>query len=325
MRRREFIGIAGGAAAWPLAARAQQKSMPVIGYLWTASAEAAEPNVVGLRQGLAQAGYVEGKNVTIEYRMADGKYDRLPGLAADLVARNVDLILAISGPAALAAKAATATIPIVFLSGDDPVAAGLVTSLARPGGNVTGISFLLVELHPKRLQLLIELVPRAKVIAFLLNPNNRQTERLIHVMQEAAQTNAIQLPILKAATEDEIDAAFAHLADLHADAVLVGSDPFFASRVAQFATLAAHYVTPAIYQFPELVTSGGLMACGPSLVAVNQDVGVYAAKILNGAKPSDLPVQQPTKFELVINLKTAKALGLTVPQSLLQRANEVIE
>ncbi len=309
----------------PAGVAAQQKPMPVIGYLWTASAETAEPNLVAFRRGLGEAGFVEGRNLAIEYRMADGNYDRLPEMAADLVARNVAVIVAVSQPAALAAKAATATIPVVFLGGDDPVAAGLISSLGHPGGNLTGVSFLLVELHPKRLELLLELVPQAKVIALLLNPNNPQKERLTLQMQQAADAKGVQLPILKAGIESEIDAAFAHLADLRADGVIIASDPFLASRSAQLVALASHHAAPAIYQFAEFVAAGGLIAYGPSLAGVNHEVGVYAGKVLNGAKPADLPVVQPTKFALVINLKTAKVLGLTVPQSLLARADEVIE
>ena len=326
MKRRELIFLlSGAAAAWPLTTRAQQKAMPVIGYLNGTSPGPSGPYVAAIRQGLTETGYVEGQNLAIEYRWAEGHYDRLPALAADLVGRKVDLIVAVATPSALAAKGATSTIPIVFAVGGDPIGDGLVASLARPGGNLTGVSFLVVELHPKRLELLSELVPQAKVIALLVNPNLGSAERMIGDMQRAARAKGVQLHILKAGSESEIDAAFASLVQQHAGALVVDSDPFFSSRREQLVGLAARHAVPAIYGVREYVDSGGLISYGPSLPAAFRQAGVYAGKILNGAKPADLPVQQPTTFELVINLKTANALGLTVPPILLAQANEVIE
>ena len=329
MNRREWILLLGGGvttAAWPLATRAQQKAMPVIGYLGAGSPGPWAPLVAAVQQGLSDTGYIEGQNLAIEYRWAEDRYDRLPALAADLVGRKVDLIVAIGGPAsALAAKNATATIPIVFSSVGDPVAEGLVASLARPGGNVTGFSNIGTELAPKRLELLSELVPQARVIALLVNPNNTAHEGLARDVQEAARTKGVQLPILKAATESEIDAAFASLVQLHAGALLIGSDPFFFARREQLLALESRHAVPAIYWRREFAASGGLISYGPSFPAMYRQAGIYAGRILKGEKPADLPVQQPTIFELVINLKTAKALGLTVPQSILARADEVIE
>jgi putative ABC transport system substrate-binding protein len=321
MKRRELLLLVGGAVTAPRALRAQQKAMPVIGFLGGASPGSHAPFVAAFHQGLSEAGYVEGQNVAIEYRWAEGQYERLPALAADLVSRKVDLIVATSGgrAPALAAKDATSTIPIVFAMGGDPVAYSLVASLARPGGNITGFSILVRELMPKRIELLSELLPRARVIAVLVN-----TERDIGDMQQAARARGVQLQILKAGTEGEIDAAFATLVRLHADALLVG-EPFYLYRLEQLVALAARHLVPAIYDWREYVVAGGLISYGPSLTAVYRQIGNYAGKILNGAKPADLPVQQPTKFELVINLKTAEALGLSVPQSILARADEVIE
>jgi putative tryptophan/tyrosine transport system substrate-binding protein len=326
MNRRRLMLLLGGAMTATRALRAQQKAMPVVGYLSSSSPGPYAPFVAAFRQGLSETGYVEGQNVAIEYRWAEGSYDRLPGLAADLVGRKVDLIAAGGGiPSALAAKTATSTIPVVFAVGTDPVGDGLVASLARPGGNLTGISFLLVELMPKRLELLSELVPRTGVIALLVNPNNANAEPIIRDVQEAARTKGVQLQILKAATEGEIDAAFATLVQLKAGALIVGSDPFFNSRREQLVAQAARHTVPAIYEGRQFAAVGDLISYGTSLTAVYRQAGVYAGEILKGAKPADLPVQQPTKFELVVNLNTAKALGLTVPPSILARADEVIE
>ena len=326
MRRRKFVALFGSVvAAWPFAARAQQKAMPVIGVLNTGSLSPSSPFMDAFRQGLSEAGYVEGQNLAIEYRWAEGHYDRLPALAADLVDRKVDLIMASSPPSALAAKSATSTIPIVFRSGADPVGDGLIASLAHPGGNLTGVSFIADELTAKRLALLSELVPRAGVIALLMNPNNATAERVIRDVQEAARTNGLQLHVLKASSEREIDGAFASLVQLHVDALVVGADPFLSTRREQLVTLASRCAVPAIYAWREFAAIGGLISYGSSLTAAFRLVGAYAGKILKGTKPADLPVEQPTKYELVINLKTAKALGITVPPTLLASADEVIE
>jgi putative ABC transport system substrate-binding protein len=324
MNRREVMLLLGGALTAARMGRAQQKAMPVIGFLGAASPSRNPALVAAFHQGLRESGYLE-ENLVIEYRWAEGHYDRLPALAGDLVARKVDLIVAFGGiPAALAAKSVTSTIPIVFSVGD-PVDLGLVASLARPGGNLTGVSTMAPELSPKRLELISDLVPQARVIALLVNPNNSNTERIIGDMQEAARVKGVQLPILKARTESEIDGAFATLVQLQAGALVVGGDPFFANWREQLVTLAARHGVPAIYQWRESAEVGGLISYGSSLAASFRQVGVYAGKILKGAKPADLPVQQPTTFELVINLKTAQALGLTIPQTILLRADEVIE
>ncbi len=326
MQRRGFITLLGGAAAtWPLAAGAQQKTMPVIGYLNTGSPDTNPPLLAAFRQGLSETGYVEGQNLAIEYRWAEGHYDRLPALAADLVSRKVDLIVASSPPSALAAKSATSTIPIVFRGGADPVGDGLVASLARPRGNLTGVGFGGGELTAKRLELLSELVPRARVIALLVNPNVSNAEGIIRDVQEAARTKGLQLHVLKAGSESEIDTAFASLVQLHADALVVSADPFLSNRREQLVALASRHAVPAIYAWREFAASGGLISYGPSLTAAFGLIGIYVGKILKGAKPSDLPVQQPTKFELAINIKTAKSLGLTVPPTLLAQADDVIE
>jgi putative tryptophan/tyrosine transport system substrate-binding protein len=327
MRRRDFtILLAGAMGGWPSAARAQQKAMPVIGILSTASPGAFAPYVAAFRQGLSDTGYVEGQNVAIEYRWAEGHYDRLPALAADLVGRKVDVIVSTGGsPTALAAKSATSTIPIVFRIGADAVELGLVASLARPGGNLTGVSLLADELTPKRLELLSELVPQAGVIALLVNPNNTNAERNIRDGQEAARAKEVRLTILKAGSASEIDTAFATFVPLHAGGLVVSADPFLTSRREQLVALASRHAVPAIYAWREFAASGGLISYGSSLTAAFRLVGIYAGEILKGAKPADLPVQQPTTFELVVNLNTAKALGLTVPPSILSRADEVIE
>jgi putative tryptophan/tyrosine transport system substrate-binding protein len=324
MNRRELL-LLGGAMTAARTLRAQQKALPVIGYLHFASPDPVRRQAAEFHQGLTETGYVDGQNVAIEFRWAEGHYDRLPALAADLVSRKVDVIVAVSGTSALAAKSATSTIPIVFMTGTDPVGDGLVAGLSRPGGNVTGVSFLFVELHAKRLELLSDLVPQARVIVILVNPNFSGSDRITQNVQEAARLKGVQLHILKAGTEAEIDAAFEPLGGLHADALVLGSDPFFDSRREQLVALASRHAIPAIYPWREFAAAGGLISYGPSLTAVGRQLGIYVGKILKGAKPSDLPVEQPTTFELIVNLKTAQALGLTVPPSILARANEVIE
>ena len=308
------------------ALRAQQKAIPVIGFLNGTSPDAAAPFVAAFRQGLNESGYVDGQNAAIEYRFGEGRDDRLPALVADLVGRNVDVIVAAGGaPLALAAKSATSTLPIVFTGVGDPVALGLVASLARPGGNVTGFSLLSVELTPKWLELVSELVPWAGVIALLVNPNNPQTEGVVRDVQEAARAKRVELPVLKAGVDSEIDAAFASLVQQQAGALVVQADTFFTSRRGKLVALAARKGVPAIYALREFSAAGGLISYGSSLTATYRQAGIYAGRILEGAKPADLPVQQPTTFELVVNLKTANALGLTVPPSILARATEVIE
>jgi putative ABC transport system substrate-binding protein len=324
MKRREMILLLGGAMIAARALRAQQKAMPVIGYLGIASPVPAAPFLAAFRQGLSETGYVEGQNLAIEYRGAEGRYDRLPALAAELVGRKVDVIVAQADVSALAAKSATSTIPIVFVAGD-PVAVGLVASLARPGANLTGVSIMTIELIPKRFELLSELVPQAKSIALLVNPNNAFAERVIQDAHETAQAKGLQLHILKAGAEGEFQTAFASLVQAQAGALLVSPDSFFISRREELVALAARSAVPAIYEWREFTAAGGLISYGTSLIGIYRQVGIYAGKILSGAKPVDLPVQQPTTFELVVNLKTAKALGLTVPQSILARADEVIE
>jgi putative tryptophan/tyrosine transport system substrate-binding protein len=324
MNRRELVLLLGGAMTAARALRAQQKKMPVIGFLGVSSPGPAALAV--FRESLRETGFVEGQNVAIDYRWAEGRYDRLPALAADLVGRKVDVIVARGGSAgALAAKAATSTIPVVFTVGADPVKLGLVASLGRPGGNLTGTSILLGKLILKRLELLFELVPSAGEIALLMNPNNPNVERQMQEVQEAARAKGRQLHTLRASSEGEIDAAFASLVQSHAGALIVSNDPFFTSRRDQLVAAAARYAVPAIYDLREFASAGGLISYGPSLTADYRQIGIYAGKILNGARPADLPVEQPTRFELVVNLKTAKTLGLTVPPSILARADEVIE
>ena len=327
MKRREFITLVGGAAAWPLAARAQQPAMPVVGVLDAGSAETNQRILVPFRRGLGEVGYVEGKNVAVEYRWADGRYDRLPGLAADLVLHGAKVIaVPASTPAALAAKAATTTIPIVFGVGDDPVKLGLVANLARPGGNATGINFLTAELSAKRLGLLRELLPAAVRVAVLVNPADAtRTGTVVRDVGAAASELGLQVHVFNASTTREIDAAFTNLVRERADALFVGADPFFNNRRVQLALLAARHAFPAAYAARDFVEVGGLMSYGTSLADAEHQVGVYTGRILNGAKPADLPVLQPTRFELVINLSAANALGLAVPPTLLARADEVIE
>ena len=325
MRRREFITLLGGVASWPLAARAQQPAMPVIGFLNSASPDGYAVPVRAFRQGLKDIGYVEGQNVAIEYRWAEGQYDRLPALAADLVRRQVTAIAATSTPAALTAKAATTTIPIVFTTASDPMRLGLVASLSRPGGNVTGATQLNVEVGPKRLELVRELLPAATIIALLVNPTNPVAETLARDLQAAARTIGLQLHILNASTERDIDDAFANLAKLRASALVVGSDVFFNTRSEQLGALTVRHGVPTIYQYREFAAAGGLMSYGGSITDSYRRAGGYTGRILKGEKPADLPVQQSTKVELIINLKTAKTLGLTFPLSLLGRADEVIE
>jgi len=326
LRRREFISLLGSAAAWPLAARAQQPAMPVIGLLNGRSIDDAAYLVAAFRRGLNEAGYVEGQNVAIEYRWADGHYDRMPAMAADLVRRQVAVIAAIGDPSPFVAKAATETIPIVFLTGSDLVRRGMVASLNRPGGNMTGVSVITGVLVAKRMQLLREVVPTAAVFAMLVNPNNPNAETNTKDVKEAAQTLGLQLRILNAGNDRDFDAVFATLVQLRPSALIVGSDPFLNSRSEQqLVALAARHAVPTIYNYRESVTAGGLMSYGTSLVDGWRLAGVYASKILRGAKPADLPIQNAVKVELVINMKTAKALGLTVPLPLLGRADEVIE
>ena len=323
MNRRELMVLLGAAMTAVPALRAQQRAKPVIGFLGSASPGPYAPYVAALRQGLRDTGYIEGQNVSIEYRWAEGTYDRLPALAADLVGRQVDIIAAAAIPAARAAKNATTTIPIVFEVGTDPVEFGLVASLSRPGGNLTGVSSL--DLSPKRIEMISELVPQAKVIALLVNPNNPIAESVIRSAQEAARTKGVQLHILEAGTEREIDAAFVALLETHAGALVLSSDGLFNSRLDQLVTLASRHAVPTIYDWRQFPAAGGLISYGPSRAGVFRELGIYSGKILKGAKPADLPVQQPTTFELVVNLYTAKALGLTVPPSILARADEVIE
>jgi putative tryptophan/tyrosine transport system substrate-binding protein len=325
VKRRDLLLMLGGAMVTGRALRAQQKATPVIGHLSPGSPGPLAPSVAATRQGLSDSGYVEGQNLVIEYRWAEDRYDRLPALATDLVARKVDVIVTSGGtPPARAAKDATSMIPIVFVGGN-PVADGLVASLARPGGNLTGMFFMTSEMVPKRLELLSELVPHARVIALLVNPNNSLPEPLMRDVQDAARAKGVQLHILEAGTEGEIDAAFDTLVKLHIGGLVLGPDPFLNSRREQLITLAARHAVPVIYDFRENAAAGGLISYGPSLTGTWRQVGIYVGRILKGERPSDLPVQRPAIFELVVNLNAAKTLGLTIPPAILARADEVIE
>jgi ABC-type uncharacterized transport system substrate-binding protein len=324
MRRRDLITLLGGAAVWPLAARAQQAAMPVIGFLNGASPGPYAQFAAAFRQGLSDTGYVEGRNVAIEYRWAEGQYERLGAMAADLIGRQVAVIVC-NTAAAHAAKALTTTTPIVFSTGGDPIRFGLVTSLSRPGGNVTGVANLNVELGPKRLELLRELVPSATVIALLVNPINPNSAQLSRNLQTAARDLRLTLHVLNASTDRDFDTVFAALGQLRAGGLVIGPDALYNSRNEQLAALAVRHAVPTISQFNDFAAAGGLMSYGGSLTDAYHRVGAYTGRILNGEKPADLPVQQSTKVELIINLKTANALGLTVPPALLARADEVIE
>jgi putative ABC transport system substrate-binding protein len=326
MRRREFLGLVGSAAAaWPSAARAQQLPLPVIGFLNSASPDGYAPELNAFRQGLKETGYVEGQNVVIEYRWANGQFDRLAALADDLVRHRVSVIAATSTPANLVAKASTTTIPIVFTTGADPVQLGLVASLSRPGGNITGVAQLTREVAPKRLELAHELVPTATVFGLLINPKNPTSETVLRDLQAAAVAMGLQLNVLYAGTEAEIDDAFTTFRQMRAGALVIGTDVFFNSRMEQLAALAIHNSVIAIYAYHQFVAAGGLASYGASLTESYHLAGNYVGRILNGEKPADLPVQQAAKVELIINLKAARALGITVPQSVQNRADEVIE
>jgi putative tryptophan/tyrosine transport system substrate-binding protein len=328
MRRRDFITILGGTAAIrPLVASAQQPAIPVIGFLHPASIDVVADRVRTFRQGLKDTGFIEGENVAIEFRWAEDQIERLPALAAELVRRQVTVIAAVGGNVpALAAKTVTSTIPIVFAVGEDPVGLGLVASIARPGGNLTGINFLATELHAKRLELLRELVPGAIRVAVLINPGNAvNAETTLRDVQAAGRTIGLQMQIIRASTNREIDAAFATMARERPDALLVGGDPFFNSRRMQLVLLAARHAVSAIYSSREFAEAGGLMSYGPNFLDTFRQIGVYVGRILKGAKPADLPVVQSSKFELVINAQTARIIGLTVPPTLITRADEVIE
>ena len=326
LKRREFITLLGAAAAWPLVARAQQPAMPVIGFLSSRSPGESADLVAAFRRGLAEGGYVEGQNVSLEFRWGEGRYERLTAYAVELVRRAVTVIVTAGGdPAAQAAKAATATIPIVFVSGSDPVKVGLVASLNRPGGNITGVHMLILSLGAKRLGLLHELMPAANPVGILVNPNFADALTQLRDVEDAAQSLGLKLVVQKAGTEFEFETAFADLARQKAGAILVIADPFFTSQRVEIAALAARYAMPAVFELREFAAAGGLMSYGPDLADGYRQGGVYAGKILKGQKPAELPVEQPAKLGLVINLKTAKALGLQIPDKLLALADEVIE
>lgn len=325
MRRREFISLLGSAvAAWPMRVRAQQKT-PIIGYLVTGSERAFASRLAGFRQGLGEQGFVEGQNVAIEYRWAGGVYDQMRAFAADLVGRKVDAIFTAGPPALRAASAATSTIPVVFVAGSDPVRDGLVANMSRPDRNLTGIAFLAVDLTPKRLELITELVPRTKLIGLLTNPANAAERRVVTEIQDAAKTAGLQIAVLNASKEADIEAAFKAMAPNRPDALIVSPDSLFTTQSQQIIALASHYAVPAVYAYSEFVVAGGLASYGPNVPRVYRDAGVYVGRILKGDKPGDLPILQPTTFDLFINQKTAKALGLTIPVTLLARADHVIE
>ena len=325
MRRRKFITLLGGAAAWPIAARAQQNAMPVIGYFSGRSPDAEAPLRVPFLKALEGSGFAVGRNVAIDYRFAEGRDERLPALAAELVRRQVALLVATDRPSALAAKAATATIPLVFTSGADPVQIGLVASLSRPGGNATGVSLLTTELGPKRLGLVRELLPKPGTIAFMVNANNTATPFQVQEMQAAAQSVGQPLLVVSVGTEEEVDQSFATMAERNVVAILYGATLFFQVISERLVALAARYRIPALYEWREFVTAGGLMSYSTDRNEVGREAGTYAGRILKGEKPADLPVVQSSRFEFAINLKTAKALGLEIPPTLLARADEVIE
>jgi putative ABC transport system substrate-binding protein len=325
MKRREVITLLGGAAAWPFGAHAQQAAMPVIGFLASGSFDTLEEYVAAVRKGLNEAGYSEQRNLRIDYQSARAQYDRLPSLAAHLIGQHVVLIVTFGFPASSAAKSATSTIPIVFITGGDPVNFGLVASLNRPGGNITGMNMMLGTLGPKRLELLRDLIPAASTIAILINPSSPITDTHLTLEQAAARALGQELIVARASTKDDLDPAFKMFADRSADALVVSDDPFFTTSSRELILLAARYRLPAIYYQRPFATRGGLMSYAPSIMDTYGQAGIYAGRILKGEEPRDLPVLQPTKFELVINLTTAKALGLEVPPMLLARADEVIE
>jgi putative ABC transport system substrate-binding protein len=325
MRRREFITLLGSAAAWPVVARAQQPSMPVIGFLNSASPAPFAARVQAFHQGLGEIGFIEGQNVAIEYRWAQGNYEQVPALMSDLINRRVAVVAAFGPPVVKVAKAATNTIPIVFVTGDDPVQAGLITSLNRPGGNLTGVVTLNAELAPKRLEVLRELMPTITGVGLLINPTRPNAEILAKDMQAAARTLGLEPHVLHASSESDLEAVFANLTKQRIGGVVIATDVFFNSRYAQLGELSARYAVPTIFQFREFTASGGLVSYSASNTDTYRQVGIYIGRILKGEKPSDLPVVQPAKFDLIINLKTAKALGLNVPGALLARATEVIE
>jgi putative tryptophan/tyrosine transport system substrate-binding protein len=325
MRRREFVTLLGGAAAWPLAARAQQPAMPVVGYLSALSEAPAAAPLAAFRRGLNETGFAEGRNVAIEFRWAEGQYQRLPAMAAELVGRRVSLILAQSPPAAIAAKTATTTTPIVFVVGFDPVGVGLVASLNRPGGNATGMTLISPALGQKRLEMLREIAPKASVIAMLVNPGSPDAAPEIGSVQAGAQTLGLQLAMFNASMPSEVSTAFAAITERKPDALLVSTDPFLLNQRDDIDARAARLRIPAIYPFREFATDGGLISYGTNIADAYRQAGIYAGRILKGAKPADLPVEQASKYQLVINLKTAKAIGLTIPESFLLRADEVIE